>query len=509
MKANLTQARIISELVNDIFIKDNVDIIHPPIPIEKVAKGLGYGIEYVKTSPYSKAADGLLSLKTKTIFVNKSNSNRERVRYTIAHEIAHIIVNEMSNEKSRFLFYGNKEIKEERLGERVADLIAAELLMPQDLMKLEAKTYSVLDKKAVENLSSLFDVSLTAMVLRIENLCNLGLLKWQVDWRSLDKLKYELLEHARDKKRKRRQRELVSSPQLTLGLNKNMDEIIRLLVDKELTKLNVLGPGLSGRTIDGYSYHSPREILNRPFVIEFSGSPCAGKNRQIKIMDEYLTDVRGFNVKVLGEAYSACPKGIKNFFDRFEWAMSETISNIIEIKDQQAQFDIILINRGLFDLLAFLHFYRENSFINKSEEKVRANYILNKRYVDLIDVVLLLTVKPETSIARKKNDTGRAVANIIDHFERKGVTSPPNNLVNKAGLELLNTCYDYVVNMYGDQFQKIYSIDCGDGVSVEECSLDIMEYIYPELDNGSYATKDFSLQKATMQRAEKAYVGGK
>jgi Zn-dependent peptidase ImmA (M78 family) len=146
-----------------------------PIKIEEIARLRG-----VKIVPYSLDNDvsGLLQIQNGvgTIGYNQ-DEQKVRRRFTIAHELGHF---ELHKDKSdlfvdkQFVYrsiYSNDSPEKQQM-EQEANYFASAILMPSDLVRKEVdKTKLDLgSEKAIEELSKVFEVSTTAMSIRISNL---------------------------------------------------------------------------------------------------------------------------------------------------------------------------------------------------------------------------------------------------------------------------------------------------------------------------------------------------
>ena len=119
-------ARYIS-LIADIYERNNLPRVFP-VNLVAIAKALGYNVYNFKIDPTTSGVSGAVAYDDKAIFINPSEI-QERQRFTLAHEIGHIV---LGHEK-----YGNRlDLRDDLYGvshdahERAANEFAAELLMP-------------------------------------------------------------------------------------------------------------------------------------------------------------------------------------------------------------------------------------------------------------------------------------------------------------------------------------------------------------------------------------------
>lgn len=144
-----------------------------PVNIEDIAKSRG-----LKIIGYALGDDvsGLLSIENGvgTIGYNHDETNIPRRRFTIAHELGHF---ELHRDKSdlfvdkQFIYRsqnsGDTPIKKEM--EHEANLFASAILMPTSLLRREIENYDI-SEEGIKQLADKFEVSSTAMSIRISSL---------------------------------------------------------------------------------------------------------------------------------------------------------------------------------------------------------------------------------------------------------------------------------------------------------------------------------------------------
>ena len=146
-----------------------------PIKIEDIAKSRGLIV-----LPYSLGEDvsGLLAIQdgVGTIGYNQTEP-KVRQRFTIAHELGHY---ELHKDKSdlfvdkefiyRSVNSGNTAINQQM--EQEANVFASGILMPTELLRreVESKNMDLTNDDHIKQLAKLFEVSMTAMSIRISSL---------------------------------------------------------------------------------------------------------------------------------------------------------------------------------------------------------------------------------------------------------------------------------------------------------------------------------------------------
>lgn len=132
----------------------------PPVEIEKILEELGIGLFYEDFVKLDGIA--LKSPKLGIIVVNKNLPN-VRQRFTIAHELGHII---MPHRSEYFICFPGKN----RSMEKSANRFAAELLMPQPMVIELWKKYAANKEMRVEVIAHILKVSKSALFARLREI---------------------------------------------------------------------------------------------------------------------------------------------------------------------------------------------------------------------------------------------------------------------------------------------------------------------------------------------------
>lgn len=154
------------ELLEEIGIEEITDI-----PMKKIVSSLG---AIYMEEPLSNSDGKIVRGKKKTLIIVNSNIlYEEKKRFTIAHEIGHLLLHdkldlEVHNENSNTLNWFKNTEKQAKRGrqEWEANDFASELLMPEKLFRKisERRPFS---PELVKELSQRFKASITSIVYRI------------------------------------------------------------------------------------------------------------------------------------------------------------------------------------------------------------------------------------------------------------------------------------------------------------------------------------------------------
>ena len=145
--------------------------LHPPIPVEKLAKKMGVTVSY---GPLDEDISGFLFRKEDEIIIGVNSFHpRTRQRFTIAHEIAHFLNHQGDFFVDRKIMFRDAKSQEGTdENEKEANSFAAELLMPEDEVLEGLSKTEIEDEEEFRAFVDEFGVSVQAMTIRIKNLLN-------------------------------------------------------------------------------------------------------------------------------------------------------------------------------------------------------------------------------------------------------------------------------------------------------------------------------------------------
>ena len=149
----------------------------PPVPVEKLAKALGVRVEY---NPFDDELSGMAFLRDgKPVIGVNANHHPNRQRFTIAHELGHILLHRSRLEAAVLIDKNKNFIPRDAISaegtdpvEVEANAFASELLMPVNLVRqvLSESTRDLHDDEYLIALAKRFRVSLAAFQFRLEKI---------------------------------------------------------------------------------------------------------------------------------------------------------------------------------------------------------------------------------------------------------------------------------------------------------------------------------------------------
>ena len=143
-------------------------ITEPTVNVFDIAKREGLKLSFVNMPEELKDAAGFLDVEEKQIYINK-NDPPNRIRFTIAHELGHHILEHDKGELK--VLMRNTKFNGEPI-EQEANVFAANLLAPKDMLVKIMKRFKLKRKEEfdVELLAKMFGVSKDFMKYRLESL---------------------------------------------------------------------------------------------------------------------------------------------------------------------------------------------------------------------------------------------------------------------------------------------------------------------------------------------------
>ena len=182
----------------------------------------------------------------------------------------------------------------------------------------------------------------------------------------------------------------------------------------------------------------------RPIVIEFCGTPKAGKSSCVSSLNLFLKR-NGFKTKVLTERASTCPIHDKynpsfNLWNLFS-SGSELLENFVE---KSREIDVILCDRSIFDSLCWFHWFKKYDHINDNDFNILVNFLTLNRFRGMFDLIYVFKSSPQVALERE-------YAHLL--------TRKTGSIMNKKVLSEYNDCIDNAIEQYSKTFRCIRAIN--------------------------------------------------
>lgn len=153
------------------------DVSDPPVPVKRLVRLVGAELAY---QPYDGDVSGMLLRRDgRTIIGINSTHARTRQRFSIAHEIGHVLLHEKESfhiDKIHPLRFRDKRSSTGKdVPEIEANQFAAELLMPEEFIARDLAQYANVDLElAIAKMAENYEVSEQAMTIRLTSLGHIG-----------------------------------------------------------------------------------------------------------------------------------------------------------------------------------------------------------------------------------------------------------------------------------------------------------------------------------------------
>lgn len=187
----------------------------------------------------------------------------------------------------------------------------------------------------------------------------------------------------------------------------------------------------------------------RPIVIEFCGSPKAGKTSCINSLNIFLKR-NGFKTSVLSERASVSPISDKHNPIFNVWTCTSAINEINEKMDRARngeEIDIIISDRGIFDALCWFRWLKAQHNMSEYEYNALTKFATLYRWQKNIDLVYVFMVSPQESIERE-------YANLL--------TTKRGSIMREMVLEQYLKSVKETIEEYRSKFRATHQIDTTD-----------------------------------------------
>lgn len=151
--------------------------------------------------------------------------------------------------------------------------------------------------------------------------------------------------------------------------------------------------------------------MRKPLMVEFIGTPEAGKTTSIKNVANHLNCI-GYQVLILQESAESLPTEIpKGTWDANLWMHFQTQAGLIKAKFSRA--DIVLIDRGLVDSNFYgMKFLWECNCTEKEYRKFRMQFMEEL----FPDFVIALMISPRIAITRRGGEGRLVTERYIENY---------------------------------------------------------------------------------------------
>lgn len=181
----------------------------------------------------------------------------------------------------------------------------------------------------------------------------------------------------------------------------------------------------------------------KPLLIEFCGSPKAGKTSCINSLLIFLKR-NGFKVKLMTERASVCPVPSKldPFFNI--WTSTSAIAEMAANLTANEDLDVLIADRGLFDALCWFEWLAANGHLDGEDHLRLKSFLTLDKFRSHLDLVYVFQADPSASMKRE-------YATLL--------TNKTGSIMQSDVLSSYNEAIDRTRQGYGPKFREIEVLD--------------------------------------------------
>lgn len=212
------------------------------------------------------------------------------------------------------------------------------------------------------------------------------------------------------------------------------------------------------------------KFLPRPFFLEFTGSPSAGKTTTITELDKFL---RRYGFRVLRPQEGAeVIRHIQRTTPLYNIRTGlYALNQLIDLSASHL-YDVVIFDRCVFDAYCWMTHWREKEKLSFLEQKEIQSFFLSRFWTNMIDVVYFFVCEPEMAMKRELK---------ISFSKRLGETTNPKTI--KILKERYESAYKNLLPKY-PQLRLIDTTSIKEKEMVEKISYEVVNALENKVKNG-------------------------
>ena len=212
----------------------------------------------------------------------------------------------------------------------------------------------------------------------------------------------------------------------------------------------------------------------RRVVAEFAGTPRAGKTTAIHSLRQRL-QARGYKVHLIEERAVKSPVPSSHHPQFNLWTATMTSAMMLEAMYDRADADVVLIDRGLFDSLCWMHWYRRSGQLTEREHNAIEKFLCVKPLREVISMVLVMKVDPVVALQRERATWP------------PGTAKGPGTILNIGTLRELNAAIASTVGQHRHHFplRELDTTDMGHARAMDTVAEAVQKLVYGAIPVGS------------------------
>lgn len=178
----------------------------------------------------------------------------------------------------------------------------------------------------------------------------------------------------------------------------------------------------------------------KPFIVEFTGTPEAGKTTVINIILKQLLEM-GYKVKVYPESAENAPKNFpKGSLEENLWRNFDTAKHVLEAQFL-SDYDIVIFDRGALDRIFFI--YLDTVYTPEIALKNAPFEGIFREYPP--DILISFYVSEDEAIRRRGGEGRLVTKEFVSNYNRLLTTFINSLEVNKKVISTDNKTVEEVV----------------------------------------------------------------
>ena len=233
---------------------------------------------------------------------------------------------------------------------------------------------------------------------------------------------------------------------------------------------------INGKQLDELQ-EKARDLLTspnpgRPLFVEFAGTPKSGKSTCIDIINHFFRRL-GFKVLAPTEGASKrTPYYLKDNLVAFNaWSATYALTHILEGRYGADEYQLVIMDRGLFDALAWFEWLLGRGNIQENECATIQNFLLVEHWRQFVDMVFLFETDPGTSLKRENRDK---------------LIEEPGQAMNPESLLALNEAYQTIRYKFSKQFSQLHIVNTSSdqSTSPQSTAFEVAGKIIDQMEKG-------------------------
>lgn len=189
----------------------------------------------------------------------------------------------------------------------------------------------------------------------------------------------------------------------------------------------------------------------RPYIVEFTGTPEAGKTTCIMKIISILKS-HGFNIGFVQESAEITPNCIpKGSWHSNVWMRCTTIAKTLEMA-YSPQYDIIICDRGPLDGIFFGYKYLSEGKCSVKEVQSYLEFLQDSKIWP--DFLIAVTTTPEESIRRRGGEGRLVTKKWVEDYNRLLIPFYNDMSVDKTLIDTTDRTREQVTNQLVEIIEK-------------------------------------------------------